>query len=113
MIANEGYKAARFKSSRLEGVAAAFHVEQFLILGVAYRKNQPAAFRELSTERFRHGGGCRGNEDGVKGSEFGQAECAITTVNMDICITEALEASGCRSCQFGMRLNTENDFRQA
>jgi hypothetical protein len=72
VIANEGYEPARFQGACLERIPVSLNVEQFLILRVAYRQNQPATFGELRTKRFRHRWRRRGNEYRVKRGKFRQ-----------------------------------------
>ena len=68
-----------------------FEAEQFLIVRISDRQDQTAALSELHTKRLRHGRRRCRDKNGVKRSKFGQAQRAVTAMNMHIRISEPLQ----------------------
>jgi hypothetical protein len=99
-MANEGHEPARFQGARLERISVSFNVEQFLILRIAHRQNQPATLGKLRAKRFRHRWRRCGNEYRVKRGKFLQPQRAVATVNMNSPVSEPLKPGRGRGSKF-------------
>lgn len=91
MVADEGHKAAAFHGSSRELAGVLLDKLQFLIIGVTDGNDYAAAFGQLSEERLRHRRSRGSNEDRIERREFGEAECAVSAMNVDIGVAEARE----------------------
>ena len=108
MVADERHKSAAFQHFCGECITASFDELQFLMFRVSHGKNHSPAFGKLRQERLWNSRSGSGNEDGIERSEFRQAKCAVTAVNVRVGVTKPGKLRGGIGSKLRPPLDREN-----
>ena len=100
MSADERNEAASVQHSGPEGITAPLDKLQLLILEAANWYHHPAAVGELREKRARQCWRAGGHEDGVERCELRQAQRTVATMDVNVCVTQALKALSCGGREF-------------